>query len=212
VTNADNDAKQRLDTASTLALMANFAGVSALVDIYAKEKDERFRAPLVKPLALGLDWSNRDAALKLLQSDKSPLVKERITKNEAKPDETSPDALDFATMMSVLVECKQGDLDCLIGKLKGDDPVIGGKAAVLLAGMKGVDRQKALAALFEKYPLTDPVTMVDFRRFMLLAIWRLGDKANVPDIERLLRSDRERKGASYWIDELETFIPPLSRK
>jgi hypothetical protein len=212
VTNADNDAKQRLDTASTLALMANFAGVSALVDIYAKEKDERFRAPLVKPLALGLDWSNRDVALKLLQADKSQLVKERITKNEAKPDETSPDALDFATMMSVLVECKQGDLDCLIAKLKGTDMIAAQKATILIGGSKGIDTKKAVTALIDRYQSTDPVSGVDLRRFILLAVWRLGDASAVPEVEKALQSDKDRKGAGYWIDELETLIPVLAAK
>jgi len=201
----DNDAKQRLDTATTLSLLPGFEGISHLLDIYRQSDEESFRAPLLKPIALGLDWAHYDAFIKAIAADKSQFVKARASGNDA-------DAAEFAALVGVLKDCKEGDTDCLIGKLKGDDPVIGGKAAVLLAGMKGVDRQKALAALFEKYPLTDPVTMVDFRRFMLLAIWRLGDKANVPDIERLLRSDRERKGASYWIDELETFIPPLSRK
>ena len=205
VLTVDNDAKQRLDTATTISLLPGFSGIPILLDVYRKSTEESFRAPLLKPIALGLDWEHYDAFMKAIAADKSQFVKARASGNDA-------DAAEFAAIVGVLKDCKEGDTNCLIGKLKGDDPVIGGKAAVLLAGMKGVDRPKALAALFEKYPLTDPVTMVDFRRFMLLAMWRLGDKTNVPDVERLLRSDRDRKGASYWIDELETFIPPLSRK
>lgn len=205
VLTVDNDAKQRLDTATTISLLPNFAGIGPLLDIYRKSSEEGFRAPLLKPIALGLDWAHQDAFMRLIAADRSDFVKERATGKDA-------DAVEFKAIVNVLRDCKEGDTDCLIAKLKGDDPVISGKAAVLLAGMKGVDSKKALAALFEKYPATDPISMVDLRRFMLLAIWRLGDATNVPDVERLLRSDRDRKGAGYWIDELETFIPPLSRK
>ncbi len=205
VNNGDNDAKQRLDTASALSLLPGFAGQDALMDIFKKETDSRFRAPLVKPIVLGLDWAHMDAFLKMVQADKSELVKERVQGDSA-------DAKEFASFMSVLKECKEGDLDCLIGKLKGDDLIAGEKAAILMSNMKGGDNKKAVAALVARYPEVDPVIGVDLRRFILLSIWRLGDKSNVADLEKMLQSDKDRKGAGYWIDEIETFLPILAAK
>jgi len=205
IMNPENDAKQRLDTASAVALLPGFAGASAIVEVFRNSKDARFRAPLVKPVSLGLDWANLDAFQKLIQAEKSELVLARVRGEEE-------DAREFQQVMSVLKDCREGDLDCLIERLKSGNRTLGQKAAILIAGMKGVDRAKALSALFEVYPTTDPVEMIDFRRFILLAIWHLGDASHVPDLERLLKSDRDRKGAGYWVDEIETLIPALARK
>ena len=71
---------------------------------------------------------------------------------------------------------------------------------------------KALKALLERYPSADPVQAVDLRRFITLAMWRLGGKAIVPEVKALQKADRERKGAGYWVDELETLIPALAAK
>lgn len=205
VVNNDNDAKQRLDTASAIALLPHFKGVGAVLDIYKKSKDSRFRAPMLKPVALGMDWDHLAAFQKLIKAEKSELVRSRL-------EGESEDAKNFQATMGILTDCKKGDTDCLITKLKSGDKVIGRKAAILLAGMENVDRKKALAALFEVYPTTDPIGMIDFRRFMLLSIWRLGDKSHVPDLQRLLQSDKDRKGTGYWIDELEVLIPTLAAK
>lgn len=53
---------------------------------------------------------------------------------------------------------------------------------------------------------------MDLRRFITLAMWRLGGKAIVPEVKALQKADRERKGAGYWVDELETLIPALAAK
>lgn len=202
VLNPDNDAKQRLDTASALALLPDFVGLDALLDIYKKEGDSRFRAPLIKPIVLGLDWAHVEPFLKLVQADKSPLVRERV-------EGDSVDAKEFASFMSVLKDCRQNDIACLINKLKGDDLIAAEKAAILLSNSKSKD---ALPALVERYGDVDPVIGVDLRRFILLAIWRLGDKSNVRDLEKMLQSDKDRKGAGYWIDEIETLMPVMAAK
>jgi len=205
VAEPENDAKQRLDTASAIAMMPGFAGVGAILDIYKKSRDHRFRAPLVKAVSLGLDWGHLDEFNKILGSEKSELVKSR-TEGEGAA------ARDFQAAMSVLNDCKKGDTDCLIGKIKGDNKIAAGKAAILLSSMEGVDKARALDALFEVYPTTDPQGMIDFRRFILLAIWRLGDKNSVKGLERMLKSDKDRKGTGYWIDELEVMIPVMAAK
>ncbi len=205
VLDPENDAKQRLDTASAIALLPGFAGVAAVVDIYRNSKDPRFRAPLLKPISLGMDWSNLEAFRALLRAEKSELVRARVEGEDV-------DAQEFEATMSVLNDCRSGDTDCLIQKLRSGHPLVGAKAAILLSGMKDVDRAKALAALFEVYPTVDPTSGIDFRRFILLAIWRLGDAKNVPDLERLLKADRDRKGAGYWVDEVEVLIPAMARK
>ncbi|HNU69105.1 MAG TPA: hypothetical protein PKG82_08130, partial [Myxococcota bacterium] len=69
-----------------------------------------------------------------------------------------------------------------------------------------------LKALIELYPQIDPKRDVDFRRFVLLSIWRLGDKSIMPEMERLLAADRANKRANYWVEELQTFLPAMATK
>ena len=81
-----------------------------------------------------------------------------------------------------------------------------------MAALTGDAAAKGLKALIERYPSVDPVLAVDLRRFITLSIWRLGNKGVVPEIKALLKADKERKGAGYWVDELETLIPALAAK
>jgi HEAT repeat protein len=204
IMNPDNDAKQRLDTATATALLPDFVGVSAVLDVFRKSKDSRFRAPLVKPISLGLDWAHLKEWEALVASEQSEVVKERLSGD-------SPEAKEYIETVKVLKDCAEGDTDCLVGKLKNGGMFERVKAAILLGSMQKGDKRKALAALVEVYPTVD-VTNVDLRRFILLSIYRLGDKNTVPDLQRLLKADQDRKGAGYWVDEIETLIPAMARK
>jgi HEAT repeat protein len=204
ILNPDNDAKQRLDTASATALLPDFVGVSAVLDVFRKSKDSRFKAPLVKPISLGVDWAHLKEWEALAAGEKSELVKERL-------EGDSPEATEYKDTMKVLKDCASGDADCLISRLKDGSTPERVKAAILLGSIQKGDKAKALSALLEVYPTVDPLN-TDLRRFILLSIYRLGDKRTVQDLNRLLKSDEERKGAGYWIDELETLIPAMARK
>lgn len=203
VVNPDNDAKLRLDTASAIGMLPDYAGIPALLDILSKTKMEVFRAPMVKPIAIGIDWKNLPTFEKMLKSDKSELVKGRVEGDESG---------EFKSLIGVLKTCKEGDVDCVIGVLQGTDPIAATKAAVLLGNMKGDAARKALEALLAQYPKIDPKQHVDLRRFVIVAIWRLGDKSTVKDVERLIQADTEAKGARYWVDELDTLVAALARK
>lgn len=205
ITNSDADAKQRLDTGTSLALLPKFIGLDALISVYPKVSEQELRAPLLKPLALGMDWKHYNDFVKMVKADKSELVKQRFEGNDV-------DAQEIKSLLSVLKDCKEGDIDCLISKLNGDDVIAGGKAALLLAEFGEKDKNRVIEALANRYPQTDPASMVDLRRFILLAMWRLGDKSTIPHLERMMKSDMERKGAGYWIEEIETFIPTIARK
>jgi HEAT repeat protein len=205
IENQSNDAKQRLDTASAMAMLPGFVGIDAALQIFQGTKLETFKAPLVKPIILGIDWKRFPTFMKLLKADKSSLVKERFLGEEA-------DALEFQAMASVLTDCKEGDVDCLIAKLKGDNLIAAEKAAILMTTLTGDAAAKALKALLARYTTIDPVQAVDMRRFVMLAIWRLGDKTSVPEVKALLKADKDRKGAGYWVDELETLVPAMAAK
>lgn len=200
ITNQDNDAKQRLDTASALSILPGFVGVKPLLDVFSKTSLVTFRAPLVTPLSLGMDWANKDAFMSMLNRDKDKLVQERF-KGEG------PEALAFQAMIQPLEKCAPDQVDCLVGFLKGDNVISAEKAAILMGGLKGDPAKTALTALLETYPTIDPQRAVDLRRFVLLAIWRLGDKSTAKDLERLMKADNERKGARYWVDEIATMAP-----
>ena len=205
VLNPDNDAKQRLDTATAIALMPGGVGAETMLKLFRKAKDPRFRAPLVKPISLALDWDTLPKFKKLLKREKSELVLARVRGE-------SPEAKEYLSFVSVIEQCKKADTDCLVSKLKGKDKKAAMKAAILLSVTKGIDKKKALDAMFELYPQTNPGLDIDLRRFILLGIWRLGDASHVKSLQRLLKSDKERKGAGYWVDEIETMLPGLERK
>ena len=81
-----------------------------------------------------------------------------------------------------------------------------------MTSLTGEAATKALKALLERYHSVDPAQAVDLRRFILLAVFRLGDKSIVGELKALQKADRERKGAGYWVDEFETLIPAMAAK
>ena len=139
---------------------------------------------------------------KMLKADKSELVVARTTGEESG---------EFQSMISVLQKCAKNDVDCLIGVLKGEDIVASQKAAILLSNVKGDHSRKALEALLTFYPTVNPKE-TDLRRFLIIGIWRLGDKSTVKDVERLIQADKEAKGGSFWVDELEPLLFALQRR
>lgn len=206
IVNIDNDAKQRLDTASSASLIPGYAGIPALLKIYRETKLATFRAPLVKVISLGVDWDNYAAFKKVLAAEKSDVVIERF-KGEGE------EALAFQATVKVLDECAKNDVECLIRMMDDPNQVTGQKAALLMGNLQEpASREAALTALLGKYPKIDPRKYVDFRRFVLLAIWRLGDKTIVPEVQKLLAEDKVNRGASYWVEELQVFIPALAGK
>lgn len=206
IVNEDNDAKQRLDTASALALVPEAAGIPSLLKIFRDTKREVFRAPLVKVISLGIDWKNYAEFKKLLAREKSDLVKERFTGDGA-------EALAFQATVKPLEECEAYDIECLVKMTKDENTTVGQKAAILLGNVTEPEaKAAALKALIELYPQIHPRRDVDFRRFVLLSIWRLGDKSIMPEMERLLAADKANKRASYWVEELETFLPAMATK
>jgi hypothetical protein len=202
IVNPDNDAKLRLDTATALGMLPGYAGMPALLDIYKTSKLQTFRAPLLKPVAMGISWDELPALEKMLKADKSELVVARTTGEESG---------EFQSMISVLQKCAKNDVDCLIGVLKGEDIVASQKAAILLSNVKGDHSRKALEALLTFYPTVNPKE-TDLRRFLIIGIWRLGDKSTVKDVERLIQADKEAKGGSFWVDELEPLLFALQRR
>ena len=205
IENPDNDAKQRLDTATALCLLPGFVGLDAALQIFGNSKAETFRAPMVKPLILGMDWARYPAWKARMKAEKSSLVKERFQGD-------SPEAQEYRSMARVLDQCQAGDVDCLIGFLQGEDVIAAEKAALLMTTLTGDAAAKAVKALLETYPKVDPGKAVDLRRFILLAVFRLGDRSAVPELKALRKADSERKGAGYWVDELDVQIAVMENR
>ncbi|MBM4386990.1 MAG: HEAT repeat domain-containing protein [Deltaproteobacteria bacterium] len=200
ILNTDNDAKQRLDTATALALIGSDASISALLDIYSKEKDSRFRAPLLVPLSLALNFKNLAQFDKIASGEKSELVLDRL-----KGD--SLEAKEIKDYLSVVRDCKD-DLSCLLEKLKTGTPLQQKKAAISLAHIGNKD---TLDDLIERYPATSPQD-VDLRRFLMMGFWRMGDRNLAAELQKLIAADKEKKGAGYWVDEMEALAYALERK
>jgi HEAT repeat protein len=206
ITTANNDAKQRLDTASTLALIGTTKSVNALFDIYKKEKDDRFKSPLLLPLAIALDNAHYKDFVAMTSKEKSPLIKERLEGNE-------PESVEVRDHISVVKEC-EANADCYLKKFEEGNTTQKKKASLILTHLAlngAMDKTKVLVTFFTQFPKIKP-TEVDLRRFILIGISKLGNKNNVADVEKLIKSDKEQKGAGFWIDELEMMIPALRNK
>jgi len=202
----ENDVLQRLRMATVIALVPTPKAVETLMEIYKKTKDGRFRAPLLKPLSLAMDSQHLDAFNKTLARDKHPAVKDRV---EGK----GPDALEYRTYMRLVRECTD-DPVCYMSKLKSKDMRVVQKAVLMLTRSKSADYKKAVNALIAIYPKIPPKTRegIDTRRYIMVALWRMGDKSIVPKLQEIRDTERENKTAHFWVNEMQTLIDALKNK
>lgn len=206
ILNPDNDVKQRLDTASSMSLIPDYVGIQPLLKIYKESKMGTFRAPLVKVISLGVDWDNYAAFKKILAGEKADIVLERFQGE-------GEEALAFKATVRVLEKCQKNDVDCLVKMLDDPSQITGQKAAILMGNLKDqAARETALKALLTKYPTIHARDGIDFRRFVLLSIWRLSDKNTIPEIEKLLAADKADSLAAYWVEEVQAFLNALPFK
>ncbi|HQP96758.1 MAG TPA: hypothetical protein PLY68_11270, partial [Myxococcota bacterium] len=154
----------------------------------------------------GVDWDNYAAFKKVLAGEKADIVLERF-KGEGE------EAMAFKATVRVLEECQKNDVDCLIKMLDEPSQITGQKAAILMGNLKDpAARETALKALLAKYPTIHARDGIDFRRFVLLSIWRLSDKNTIPEIEKLLAADKADSLAGYWVEEVQAFLNALRFK
>jgi hypothetical protein len=206
VMDPENDVLQRLRMATVIALIPTPKAVEALLEIYKKTKDGRFRAPLLKPLAMAMDSLHLEGFQKLLAKDKHDAVRERV-------DGKGPDAQEFRVFMQVVKECTDDSM-CYITKLKNKDMRVVQKAVLMLGRSKSVDRKKASDALIDIYPKVPPKSQagIDTRRYILVDLWRFGDKGIVPKLKDIRDMERGNKSARFWVDEIQTLIDALESK
>ena len=202
----ENDVLQRLRMATVIALIPSPKAVEALMEIYKKTKDGRFRAPLLKPLALAMDATHVKAYNKMLAKDKDPAVRERL-------DGKGPDSVEYRTYMGVLRMCSD-DPNCYMTKLKSKDMRVVQKAVLMLIRSKSADRKKVLNALIGEYPKVPPKTQegIDARRYILTALWRMGDKTIIPKLKEIRDNEAQAQTARFWVNEIQTLIDALGYK
>lgn len=196
IANPENDIQQRLDSATALGLMGSAAAIEGLLELYGKEKDERFRAPLQLPLAIGLDWAHWEAYQKIMKRERSQIVQGYI---KATPQVTQ--------QLAVLEECKD-EVACWTKKLDLLDPLEAQKSALTL--MQLGDKSKGtIDAMFTRFRKAK-AAQTDLRRFVLTAALRLGmgDEYVFVNLVDLQKHEKEM-GTSlhkYWATELEMAV------
>lgn len=202
----ENDVLQRLRMATVIALIPTPKAIETLIDIYKNTKDGRFRAPLLKPISLAMDSQHIAEFNKILARDKHPAVRDRV-------DGKGPDAQEYKAYMRLVKECTD-DPVCYMTKLKSKDMRVVQKAVLMLDRSKSVDHKKAVSALIAIYPKVPPRTQegIDARHYIMVALWRMGDKSMVPKLQEIMDTERENKTARFWVNEMQTLIDALKNK
>lgn len=180
---------QRLHSATSLALIGTPAAQDLLLQVFHAETSDNFREPLLRPLALGLDWPHYQAFHEAITKDRKTKASERII-NALATDAPGK-------YIGVLQACKT-DTGCYIKKLQDPDKDVVIKSALIL--MRGGGDVPAIRQALIKRFVNSPSSALDIRRFTLMAITRLGTAAEGDELLKIARNlDRSE---SYWEDEL----------
>ncbi|MCB9730365.1 MAG: hypothetical protein H6744_03535 [Deltaproteobacteria bacterium] len=186
---------QRLHAATALALIGTPEAQDALLTYFGEETDARFRAPLLRPVALAVDDEHLEKLKELTSKETEGLVPEALK------------AENVATYLAVAETCKK-DVSCLIKKLQSEnkDEVV--KAAVLLARGLG-DAPTVRAALIKRFATT-PASEIDIKRFSLMALTRIGTPADGDELIKI--ADNSDPSDRYWPDELRVYGASLEHR
>lgn len=186
ISDSMNDFKQRMDSASALAALGTPASVDALFKVYEESKDERFRAPMLRPLTLALDTAHLvkfDELMALEEKNKAELVLARVKGLESEP--ADPIVLGC---IDVVRKCVNEDTACLIGELNAEpekaadgtvDELASARAqarqwkAVVMLGRKAADADAVIPELLKKFKET-PQESTDIRNYALISLERIG--------------------------------------
>jgi hypothetical protein len=179
---------QRLHAATSLALIGTTEAQDALLLYFGEETDNRFRAPLLRPVTLALDSAHLDKFKELVAKETEGLLADAL-KGES-----------VAAYLAVAETCKT-DTSCLLKKLESEnkDEVV--KAAVLLA-RGGGDAATVRAALIKRVATT-PASNIDVKRFSLIALTRIGTPADGDELIKI--ADNADPADRYWPDEFRVY-------
>lgn len=193
IENPENDIQQRLDTATAIALSGSPAAIEALLEIYKAERDGRFRAPLLLPISIAMDWAHWEAFQKLWKKERSTVVKTYA--------EQTPQVKD---QLAVIEECKD-DKACWSTKLDLIDALAAQKAALTL-GQLGDKSKGTIDLLFKRFRKAK-AAQTDLRRFILASVLRYnaGDEYVFHKLVELWRHNKDlgTSMGKYWASELE---------
>ena len=207
VQDALKDARnQRLNSATSLALIGNDLAQKALIKAYHDENDTRFCAPMLQPVALALGHENLKAF-------------EKATKKISKLEQESLKSAKVAGYLAALAECKDV-ADCYLKKLVSPDlhdqdhekaawaKHQAVKSAVMLA--RGLGDSASVRASLLKAFVNMPDSAIDLRRFSLIALTRIGDASTGEELLKIAASADNKKG--YWPLELLVYGNALKHR
>ncbi len=221
IAGTDNDIKQRLDSATALAVIGTDNAIEALFKIYEESEDQRFRAPLLLPLSLALNSAT------LPRFDRIPVVEQRANA-ELVLHSLGHDPIINGSYV-VVQECEGDDTECLIRNLNHEpevdeesgEPEDGAaelsrarqwKAIIMLA-RKQDEVDTVIPALLEKFRSLPP-DATDLRNYSLIALERVGrnDPRVYEGLEEILEEQRDKSGYDYWNLELEARIASFNAR
>lgn len=205
------DAKQRLDSATGLASIGTPEAVEALFKIYEESGDQRFRAPLSRPLALALDaahLSRWQDIVKKEEKEKAELVLQRLMGDPI-----------VVASVALVSDCENDETACLLENLDWTMPegeemqgftkaqIEGARQwkAVIMLARKKADADVIIPKLLKKFEKTPP-TQTDLRNYILIALDRIGhDKAKTySGLKKIHKAEKGKGGPySFWNFELE---------
>ncbi|NUN12666.1 MAG: HEAT repeat domain-containing protein [Myxococcales bacterium] len=209
----ERDTSQRLRAASALGFIGTQTAVDALVNAYKEEKDYRFRAALLQPLAAAMDeahiatWTEIEEYIKPKTKDGSLYYEQQVLYDQFKDEQTGPKTDAY---ISVVRECGTNST-CYLNKLTSKDLYTREKATIM--AMRGIasapETFKALLAAFKESAIEE----TDLRNFLVMALGRVGTAANAKEIEQFSESLKQKgKAEGYWASEMLILAEALSHK
>ncbi len=200
---------QRINAATALAMIGSEAAQDALIDAWANEEQEIFRAPLLQVVAMGVDDRRLAAFEGMLKGEIPGKPKPR------KPVELSAEVQEalntntrLQTYLAVVRECKD-DMGCYVQKLKSANQDEQVKALAVLGRGRFGATPAIMDALFQAFRDAGS-DKTDNRRFSAIGITRLGKSA---DGKRLVEmSDGMDEKELYWKEELFALGQAVSRR
>ncbi len=207
------ETSQRLDAATALALIGSPKALKALFDSYEAEKDYRFRAAMLLPLAMGLDkehlpvWDGIEKYVQLRKGQKELYFEQQMLLDQLNDKEVGPR---LRAYVNTVREC--GDRGaCYMLKLKDKDLNVRMKAAIMLVRPL-TDPSTTFDALLDAFKNSTPPE-VDYRRFLIVGMTRHGTAAKAGLVKQFADVLKERgKKEAFWRDEMRVLAWYLERK
>jgi hypothetical protein len=201
---------QRMNAAAALAGYGGEDAQDALIEAWANDTMEFFKAPLLPLVALAIDDRRLvayDAMLGVIPEGQ-PKPKKPVELS-AEVQKEIQENKQLAAYVQVVRDCKD-DAACYVKKLKSTNPDEQAKAALVFARGRFPVTPEIKTALIDTFKNAAPGS-IDAKRYVLMALTRVGDASDGEKVGALI-PELSGRDAVYWKEELTAVSAALGRR